>query len=396
MKGYNFIITGLQSWDIPVGSNAVDIAKEIARDNRVLYVNSPLDCMTLLRNTPGPENVYRREVLKRKQQPLRRIHENLWVLDCPFFIWSVNGLPDGFLFDAVNRQNNRRICRYIKEVSTSLGFDDVIHFIDNDVYRSFYAKEMMGARMHVYYRRDNLHPFPYWSKHIGRLEPGLISKSDLVVCNSPQLAAYAKKYNPHSYDVGQGVDLTAYHAASAFSLPSPFKNIPGPRIGYIGDINSMRLDADLLHDLAESMPQYHFVMVGSEDAVFKAHRLHSLPNVHFTGRIDKTEVPRYMAALQVCINPQVVNQVTIGNYPRKVDEYLAMGKPVVATHTPAMDMFRDHVYLCRNAGEYRDALERALRENTVQQEQARIAFARSHSWENNVNMIYQLIQEHLK
>lgn len=50
MKGKDFIITGLQSWDIPIGSNAIDIAKEIAKHNRVLYVNSPLDMMTIYRN----------------------------------------------------------------------------------------------------------------------------------------------------------------------------------------------------------------------------------------------------------------------------------------------------------------------------------------------------------
>ena len=38
MKGRDFIITGLQSWDIPIGSNAIDIAKEMAVENRVLYV----------------------------------------------------------------------------------------------------------------------------------------------------------------------------------------------------------------------------------------------------------------------------------------------------------------------------------------------------------------------
>ena len=54
MRNQDFIITGLQSWDIPVGSNAIDIAKEISNNNRVLYVNSPLDVMTIYRNKPTP------------------------------------------------------------------------------------------------------------------------------------------------------------------------------------------------------------------------------------------------------------------------------------------------------------------------------------------------------
>ena len=107
MKGKDIIITGLQSWDIPIGSNAIDIAKEMSRHNRVLYVNSPLDMMTIYRNKPTPETRHRMDVLKRKKEPVRQINENLWVLDFPFFIWSVNGIPDGVMFDAVNKRNNR-------------------------------------------------------------------------------------------------------------------------------------------------------------------------------------------------------------------------------------------------------------------------------------------------
>lgn len=45
-----------------------------------------------------------------------------------------------------------------------------------------------------------------------------------------------------------------------------------------------------------------------------------------------------MSHFDVCMNPQLVNEITIGNYPRKVDEYLALGKPVIATKTLTMDL----------------------------------------------------------
>lgn len=396
MKGKDFIITGLQSWDIPIGSNAIDIAKEIASNNRVLYVNSPLDVMTLYRNKPTAETKHRMEVLKRKQPPLRQITENLWVLDFPFFIWSVNSLPDGPVFDSVNKRNNRKMFRYIKKTAAELGFKDAIHFIDNDIYRSFYAKDLLQAKLSVYYRRDNVQPYSYWKKHAVRLEPRLIKKSDLVVCNSPQLADYAKTFNGESYDVGQGVDLAAYDPNMKFETPALLKIIPQPRIGYIGDINSMRLDADLIYELAKSKPNYSFVMIGNEDAVFKAHALHQLKNVHFTGSIAKHDVPQYMQALDICLNPQLINEITIGNYPRKVDEYLALGKPVIATRTKTMELFKDHTYLCDTAEDYKVAVEKALSENNEAKQQGRIAFARSHSWYNNVQAIYKHIEQHLK
>ena len=391
MKGRDFIFTGLQPWDVPIGSNAIDIAKEVAKDNRVLYVNSALDQMTLLRNQPTPDSIQRFDVLKKKKKPLRKISENLWVLDFPFSLWSINMLPDGTLFDFFNERNNKRMFKYINKIAKELNFKDVIHFIDNDIYRSFYSKEILKPALSVYYRRDNLLPVAYWRKHALRLEPKLIEKSDLVVCNSPQLADFARTFNANCFDIGQGLDLSAYNTDLEFTIPKEISSIPTPRIGYIGDINSLRLDADLLYGLAKSKPDYSFVMIGGEDALFSAHDLHKLSNVYFLGAIAKELIPEYMSTFQVCLNPQLINEITIGNYPRKVDEYLALGKPVVATTTATMELFRDYTYLCSSLEEYQEAVEKALQEDNAEKALQRKVFAQSHSWENNVKRLYEQI-----
>ncbi|MBV5344020.1 glycosyltransferase family 1 protein, partial [bacterium] len=75
-----------------------------------------------------------------------------------------------------------------------------------------------------------------------------------------------------------------------------------PRIGYIGDITSLRLDADLIYELAKSKPDYSFVMIGRADKLFESHAMNELKNVHFLGSIAKKMVPTYMSALQVCLN----------------------------------------------------------------------------------------------
>jgi len=391
MKGRDFIVTGLQTWDVAIGSNAIDIAKEIAIDNRVLYVNSPLDQMTLLRNQPTQESKYRFDVLKKKAKPLRKISDNLWVLDFPFSVWSINMLPDGFLFDFFNKWNNKKMFRYVEKIAKELNFKDVIHFIDNDVYRSFYSKDILKPKVSIYYRRDNLLPVAYWRKHALRLEPMFIEKSDLVVCNSPQLADFARNFNKESYDIGQGLDLSAYNDDQTFDTPKNIESIPTPRIGYIGEINSLRLDADLIFDLAKSQPDYSFIMIGREDELFVSHKLHTLKNVHFLGAIDKTVIPQYMATFDVCLNPQLLNEITNGNYPRKVDEYLAMGKPVIATKTATMDLFKEYTYLCSSLEEYQAAVEKALTDNTADLANHRRLFAQSHSWENNVKRLYDQI-----
>ncbi len=95
-------------------------------------------------------------------------------------------------------------------------------------------------------------------------------------------------------------------------------------------------------------------------------------------------MPRYIYEFDVCLNPQVINDVTIGNYPRKIDEYLAMGKPVVATLTEGMDLFTDHVYLPTTKEGYLEKIQRALDEDSPELQAGNIRFAGTHTWENHV------------
>ncbi|MFY8190306.1 MAG: hypothetical protein ACOVK9_05015 [Bacteroidia bacterium] len=103
-------------------------------------------------------------------------------------------------------------------------------------------------------------------------------------------------------------------------------------------------------------------------------------------------MPAYLSNFNVANNPQVLNEVTIGNYPRKIDEYLAMGKITIVTKTKAMNIFENYTYLAEHKNDYPQLIEKALAENTPQLVQERIAFAQSHTWENSVHEIYKATQ----
>ncbi len=102
------------------------------------------------------------------------------------------------------------------------------------------------------------------------------------------------------------------------------------------------------------------------------------------------DLGHYIGAFDVAINPQLLNELTRGNYPRKIDEYLAMGKPVVATKTDFMDFFKEYCYLAEGKESFVKCLEQALAEDTPERHVQRIAFAHTHSWEMNVEQIYKL------
>ena len=132
-------------------------------------------------------------------------------------------------------------------------------------------------------------------------------------------------------------------------------------------------------------------VVSAEDEDFKNSNLHNLSNVYFLGRKDASELPNYVKGFDVTTNPQLKNNLTIGNYPRKIDEYLAMGKPIVATNTKAMEMFKEHVYLADTKEDYVTLIDKAMAENTSDRIKNRIEYAKSHTWTNNVKSIYDAI-----
>lgn len=381
----DFIITSLQSWHEKIGTTIRNTALEIAKRHRVIYVNTPA---TLIDRLHG--------VKKCRPPYLQPVNSNLWVLECPFAVWPVNRLPSA-LFKMANYLNNQKIARWIASQAATLHFKDSILLIDNDIYRSRYLKQFLRPALSIYYRRDYVIGFDYWKKHGPSCEQELVRASDLVITNSSYFTKELSPYNARIYTTNTGVNLQLYDAARPYDTPSDIRDIPRPIIGYTGALIETRLDIELLYKLARQLSQYSFVLVGPEDDCFRQHPLHTLPNVHFTGQKRVEELPAYIRQFDVCINPQKLNPITIGNYPLKVDEYLAMGKPVVATRTHTMeDVFARHTHLATDCEGYVSAIQTALQESSnAQLKEERIAFAHTHDWAHSVEKIYKAIDQYL-
>jgi len=390
--GRDIIVVGIQAWDIEIGSNCKNIAEEMARHNRVLYVNPPLDRNTK-RQQSADERIQKRiRIGNGLEEDLVLIQQNLWNLYPKKMVESINPIPDGFLYDFFNKKRNKTFAKDIQSAIDRLGFKNTILFNDSSMFLGFNLKELLKPKTYVYYMRDYLSKIPYWRTHGLRLEPKLIAKSDVVVNNSTLYAEYGAQFNKHSYMVGQGCDVSLFDdSENKIAMADDLKEIPRPIIGYVGFLTSLRLDIDLLAFMANAHKEWQIVLVGPEDDDFKNSALHQIENVHFLGSRDSNQLPNYIKGFDICMNPQVVNDATIGNYPRKIDEYLAMGKPTVATSTKAMEFFADDTYLASNHQEWVEVIEKALAEDNEVLQQKRRSCGLGHSWENNVKEIYKYI-----
>lgn len=381
LKGKDFVIIGLQPWYTDIGSNCKNLAREFARENRVLYVNIPLNRQTLLFKRKYPELSYHYEVIRGKKDGLLKISDNLWNLYPGRIHESINWIPPRAIFSLLNRLNNQRYAEDIREACKLLGFRDIILFNDNDIFRGYYLKELLEPRLYIYYCRDYLRGVDYFRKHARWLEPRHIARADLCLANSMYLASYLKKFNPNSYYIGQGCDLSSFDPDGSKDMPQEIRDLSHPIIGYVGNLTTLRLDLSILSYIVHTRPEWTLVLVGPEDEQFLKSDLHHSKNVRFTGKKPLASLAAFIRQFDVCLNPQLVNDMTRGNYPLKIDEYLAMGKPVVATSTEAMELFSPYCYLADQKEDYIPLIAQAMEEDSREKHDQRIRFARSHTWE---------------
>ena len=396
ISGRDFIVFGLQPWDFERGSNCKNIAMELAKNNRVLYVNRPMERSSFFKFRKDPKIQNRLNSIKKGIDVLRKNEDHVWVFNPRVVLESINWMPEGRFYHAINKINAKRFAGQIKWAMNELQFSNPILFIDNDFLKGFYLNEFLNTDIFVYYIRDFLLSQPYFAKHGNKMEPQLMAKADVVVANSLYLAGYGKKFNQHSYDIGQGCELEGF-IQKEYAVPEDMKPIGHPVIGYCGALLQSRLDIELIADIAKQKKEWNIVLIGPEDEAFKTSSLHNMSNVIFLGSKPMETLPAYIHCFDVCINPQSVNQMTIGNYPRKIDEYLAAGKPVVATDTEAMQLFKDHCVLAKNATEYIAAIEKFIEAGEdAERSEKRKNFALSHTWEASVNSLYDAIEAYSK
>ncbi|WP_187261806.1 glycosyltransferase [Pontibacter beigongshangensis] len=395
----NFVFVSLQRINTDRESTSTCLAKELAKNHKVLYVNAPIDRRAVLASGNDSYITAHIEAIKNKEEPLTQADANLWVLNPARIIESINWVPFTAVFSALNRINNYRFGKDIQEALDTLGFKDFVLINDKDIFRSFYLKDILKPRHYIYLDRDYTIGTDYWRKHGVELEPRLMRKSDAVVCNSLGFTRRAQKYNANSFYIGNGVELEQFCNLATGSAPDDLAAIPQPIIGYVGAIISLRLNIRLMVEAARAKPQWSFVLVGPEDEAFRASELHQLPNVYFLGKKHTKEIPNYIKHFDVCVNPQVINDITISNFPLKTVEYLALGKPVVATATDTMkEIFSEYTYLAEDTSSYLAQLEQALLQDTEVLQQQRIAFAKTFSWESVteilLNCIHKISRQH--
>jgi glycosyltransferase involved in cell wall biosynthesis len=102
------------------------------------------------------------------------------------------------------------------------------------------------------------------------------------------------------------------------------------------------------------------ILVGPEDNPNP--RLRQLPGVVIRPAVPPEELPSLAAAADVLLMPYADLPVTRAIQPLKLKEYLATGKPVVASNLPAVREWADCMDVANNAVDFVQSVSRRCRE----------------------------------
>ena len=223
-------------------------------------------------------------------------------------------------------------------------------------------------------------------------------RSRLVFATATPLRDRHLANNPHTHLVRNVGDFAhVVPAADRSTAPPELAALPRPVVGFAGNFLSEKVDFGLLEHLARSRPDWTVLLVGPArpDTAGRLEALAALPNVTWTGAVSYDEVPRSIAAFDVGLIPYLENAYTRSCFPLKLYEYLAAGKPVVATGLPELAGMEPHVVVAPGRDAALAAVEAALGSLTDAEREARQAVAAQNTWETRAARLLELVAAEL-
>jgi ADP-heptose:LPS heptosyltransferase/glycosyltransferase involved in cell wall biosynthesis len=368
---------GQQNWDVCWTAKQQLCTRLAARGRRVLYIDPD----------PVEEGLGARDTLRslgpaRMRPGLREERPGL-------HIWThVHSPPLGW------RINHRLRSQRIAAVTRHLGLRDGVAIAIHPM-----ARRHVGAarpRARIYYAVDEMtgfHDDPAVQRRLRREEELSIREADIVLSVSPKLHERFSSLHPRAYLLPNAADFDHFSPDSLASTETHtrLRGLARPAICLIGQIDE-RVDQPLLVHVARARPDWRLVLAGRVKPGVDVSALHDEPNIVLLGYQDYAALPSILRAVDVCMVPYHLTPLTHGCNPLKVWEYLATGLPVVST---PVDSLRNHdslITLAHGSDAFLAGLDDAIANGNANKA-ARIAFARTNSWDHRVTELERHIDE---
>jgi glycosyltransferase involved in cell wall biosynthesis len=229
-----------------------------------------------------------------------------------------------------------------------------------------------------------------------RAEHEFVRAADLVIASSEPLRARLADETENVRLMTNVADTDAFSRALQPGPVDPaIESLPHPRIVFVGAVSSIKVDVELVCEVARERPTWSIALVGPVglgDPRMDVSALRAESNIHLLGTRPHDLLPTVLRGADAAIIPYRINELTSSVFPMKVYEYLAAGLPTVATPLPAL-VGVDGIETAAGAQQTAALLERLIDEDTDKIRRRRSELASGHSWSARIDEIERAFGE---
>ena len=384
LTGQSVVCISSIDWDFIWQGHQQIMSTLAAHGNKVLFVENTGVRRPTLRDMPRLRQRIRN--WWRGTKGFRQERENL-------FVYSPLVLP--FPYSRVARWFNRFIIvRAIRRWMSVTGIQRPLVWTFLPTALALDLIKSLDPELVVYYCIADFEASSSDARSIRLTEHRLFRQADLVFVQSERLRERARQFREQADVFPFAVDFRRFEAVrnSTEEIPADLQAIPGPIVGYVGGLHRW-VDQGLTARAAAKLPNVTFVFIGPPQC--DVSQLESAPTIRLLGARSSQQLPGYIKGFDVGIVPYVLADYTATVYPTKLNEYLAMGKPVVATDLPEIRLFNqthgDIVAVVDDADGFAAKIREALQPHDAVAVEKRIAVARENSWDARLEAMGGLI-----
>ena len=286
--------------------------------------------------------------------------------------------------DLLRGQQLQMLTTAVGQLIDAAGLGDLTAIVDLPFWRPL-AEAIPGCFV-VYDCMDYHGGFSTNSPQMLEEEDRLIEVADLVVTTSARLSEIVGQSAPNVLIRNAGeVD---YFSAAPARRAYPSER---PVAGYVGAIADW-FDIELIVSAARRHPEWDFVMVGAK-SLPDAPDTEGLANIKWIGEVPYAEAAAWVHSFDVALIPFKLVELTLCTNPVKAYEYLAAGKPVVATALPEVRAMEGVAHVADDHDHFIELLEVAMAERDDAALAAeRSQWAAAHDWKARAEQLDDAIR----
>lgn len=398
-KNFDVIYMSLFRWNGPYSSISEAMSKELSDTNRVFYINHPYSYKDYIQELKDPKYDERKAGLRKGIIQYEDVFQNV-VSVIPPLTYPINFLPPGKIYDNLFQRNQKVVLDCIREVIKKY---NIQRFVFLNCFNPFYAGVLpkeFGAKICIYQCVDDMAVSEYTIRHGYRLELEAIKNAGATTCTSRELHRLKAPHSDNCHIVHNAAETEIFETAVTDDLPVPeeLRGVSGKIIGFVGNMDALRVDYPLIKKIAQHNQDKTLVLVGPvNNTEIKSLGIDTMPNVIMPGPKRIVELAPYLRRFDCAIIPFLCNTLTRSIYPLKINEYLAAGRAVISTSfSEDIQSFGDHIYLSDSHEAFLANINRAIGENSEEKVRERMAVAQSNSWASRIQQVWKIVNDHLE